>query len=445
MTMFCNYGHPFVPGVSSLDNFYARQHEDGEICREISRAAGADYGPWTNPEGRALFSRWGWPDALLGAVQNQAMPVEYVGRIAPVPAPRLTLDALNHPIAAWAELVYVNTTGDTKRLAQVWTPLVHYYSALQTYLRQGNGLYMTDWASMDNSPRNYDLRGGGTAIDTSSEMVLFARNLAEIGSILGKSAESARFGREADELASLINAKMWDPHGRFYFDLTLGGQRSPIRTVAAYWTLLAGVASKQQAAALAAELKNPETFGRHNLVPTLAANQPGYDPSGGYWRGAVWSPIEAMIVEGLEKYGHSDLARTIALNHLNLVAGVCEKTGTIWENYAPDTLSAGAPARQDFVGWSGLAPITFLIEYGIGLKPDAMHNRLVWTVPEGTHSGCDSFRFNNHVVSLHARKSGAHGQRLSISSDGRFQLVVRHGKFVKTLSVKAGRNEFLAP
>ena len=40
MTMFCNYGHPYVPGICSLDNFYCRQFEDGEICREIDRASG---------------------------------------------------------------------------------------------------------------------------------------------------------------------------------------------------------------------------------------------------------------------------------------------------------------------------------------------------------------------------------------------------------------------
>ena len=42
------------------------------------------------------------------------------------------------------------------------------------------------------------------------------------------------------------------------------------------------------AAALAAELRNPRTFGRHHPVPTLAADEKGYDPAGGYWRGAVW-------------------------------------------------------------------------------------------------------------------------------------------------------------
>ena len=50
MTMFCNYGHPLVPGIGSLDNFYAKQYEDGEICREIDRATGQDFAPWRNVE-----------------------------------------------------------------------------------------------------------------------------------------------------------------------------------------------------------------------------------------------------------------------------------------------------------------------------------------------------------------------------------------------------------
>jgi hypothetical protein len=26
LTMFCDYGHPLVPGIGSLDNFYAKQY-----------------------------------------------------------------------------------------------------------------------------------------------------------------------------------------------------------------------------------------------------------------------------------------------------------------------------------------------------------------------------------------------------------------------------------
>jgi len=60
MTMFCNVAHPLVPGIVSLDNFYSKQHQDGEICREICRATGADCDFWVNHEHKPLFSRWGW-------------------------------------------------------------------------------------------------------------------------------------------------------------------------------------------------------------------------------------------------------------------------------------------------------------------------------------------------------------------------------------------------
>ena len=41
MMMFARYGYRFFPFQRTLDNFYAKQHQDGFICREI-RADGSD-------------------------------------------------------------------------------------------------------------------------------------------------------------------------------------------------------------------------------------------------------------------------------------------------------------------------------------------------------------------------------------------------------------------
>ncbi len=440
MTMFCNYGHPLVPGIGSLDNFYAKQHEDGEICREIDRQTGRDFTEWVNREGKPLFSRWGW-----AGVRND--PVVYRGMAAPEPVPNLTLDALDHPIFAWAELESYRVTGDRERLGLVYEPLFRYYRACQKYLRQGNGLYMTDWASMDNSPRNAFLKGGGCAVDTSCQMVLFARNLATIAGLLGKSEAAQDFSREADELSRKINELMWDPERRFYFDLTLEGKRAPVKTIAAFWTLAAGVASSAQAEHLVAELESPQTFKRLHRVPTLAADQAGYDPAGGYWRGAVWPPTTTMVIRGLERYGHHNLAREIALNHLSVMGQVFQKTGTIWENYAPDAAQPGRPAKGDFVGWSGLGPILYLLEYAVGLKPDAAANTLVWDVTSSGVIGCERFRFNGHVVSLKAEPIAGEVRHLAVSvaSDGAFKLQVRYGGKTKTCDVKPGSNTFTLP
>ncbi len=439
MTMFCNYAHPLVPGIGTLDNFYAKQHPDGEICREIVRKTGVDFSQWVNSENRPLFSRWGKGPSTPFVPYD----VVYKGRPAPQQNPRLTLDALNHPILAWAELESYRMTGDAARLARVWEPLVHYYAALQEYLLQGNGLYITDWASMDNSTRNAYLDRGGTGIDISAEMVLFARQLSEIAGMQGKTAEAGRYAAEADRLAGLINQAMWDPARRFYFDLTMDGKRAPVKTIAAFWTLLAKVATTQQAEALAAELDNPKTFKRLHRVPTLAADELGFDPAGGYWKGSVWAPTDTMVMRGLEKYGYHALAREIALNHLKMAAEVFAKTRTIWENYAPDAAVPGKPARGDFAGWSAIGPILYLMEYAIGLRADAPRNALVWNLTPGIQHGCERFRFNGHVASLVAKPlgGGPGAFQVSVESDGPFTLSLASGETKRELAVKAGRNE----
>lgn len=445
MTMFCNVASPLVPGIGSLDNFYAKQHPTGEICREIQRKSGLDFSYWVNSGDTTLLTRWGWD--FPPARQRQ---VRYVGRTAPKPNPRLTLDALNHPILAWAELESYAVTGDSARLRRVWEPLLHYYQAFRKYLLQGNGLYITDWASMDNSPRNADLLDGGTGVDISSEMVLFARHLSTIARILGKNSESRSFAREADDLSKRINRLMWNPKQGFYFDLKIDGSPSTVKTVAAYWTLLARVASPAQARLLVDHLKNPRTFGRLHPVPTCAADEPGYLPTGGYWRGAVWAPTNTMAIRGLENYGYNDLARSIALKHLQIMAKVFEQTGTIWENYAPDSENPGrntdsSLVHKDFVGWSGIGPILYLLEYGVGLKPDAPANRLTWRIHSTQRVGCERYRFNGHVASLVAEPSGSREVKISVESDGPFTLVAEHHGVRRQYAIKRGSNRFAIP
>ncbi|GHV30534.1 glycoside hydrolase [Bacteroidia bacterium] len=438
ITMFTNYAHPMVSGIAGLDNFYCKQYTDGEICREINRTTGKDYKAWVNSENTTIFSRWGY---FFGQKTERAT-VEYIGRPIPSPNPHNTLDAMNHPILAWAEWESYKITGDRERLKIVLEPLVKYYEALQKYIRQGNGLYMTDWASMDNSQRNGWLVGGGTGIDISSEMALFARNLSDIAGVLGKKDLAKQYAREADELSAIINKKMWNARDGFYFDLNLNEEQSSIKTIAGFWPLIGGVASAQQAQALAAQLQNPKTFGRKYPVPTLSADQNAYKSSGDYWNGAVWAPTNTMVIRGLEKYGYDSLASTIALKHLEQVAGVFKQTNTIWENYMPDSLSYGLhlnskPVGKDFVGWSGIGPVMYFLEYGIGLKPDAVQNQLTWTVRSQQPTGCRNYRFNGHTVSLIARTEG-NNTVIEVDSDGSFTLNIKKGERILKKKIRKG-------
>ena len=199
--------------------------------------------------------------------------------------------------------------------------------------------------------------------------------------------------------------------------------------------------SKAQAESLAAELQNTNTFRRPHRVPTLAADQQRYDPRGGYWCGAVWVPTDTMVIRGLERYGHSPLARDIALNHLTCMGEVFTRTGTVWENYAPDALAPGKPAKGDFVGWTGIGPIVYLLEFAIGLTPDALSNTLTWKLASSSQCGCERYRFNGHVADLLAAPNGTRWN-LRVHSDGEFRLKLAIGGREENRQVKKGDNMF---
>ncbi len=423
---FCDLAHDLVPGIRACDNFYAAQHEDGEICREID-FSGEDVEAWVNFERRPLFSR------RTGRAAD-------LGRTAPDPPPDLTLDGLCHPLAAWAELESYRQTGDSARVATVWPALVRQYEALQTHLRHRSGLYVADWASMDNSPRNVRL---GCGVDASCEMVLFAQSLAELGPVAARMAEAegrfpeglaarrraTRLAEEAEALAMVVRERMWDDATGFFYDLRLDGSRSDIATAAAFWALAAGVATPVQADRLCTLLSDPDTFGRPCGVPSLSAAAPGYDGRGGYFRGAVWPPLMLMVTRGLCRYGQHGLARELAMRHVEAVAAVAAETGTFYENYAPDSAAPGRPARADFVGWGAVGPVTLLLELGIGLRANAALDELQWTLATTEECGCQRYFFRGTRVNLHARARASllEPVQLQVETERPIRLVVRTG------------------
>ena len=129
-----------------------------------------------------------------------------------------------------------------------------------------------------------------------------------------------------------------------------------------------------------AHLENEKEFNRPHRVPTVSADDPHYNEYGGYWNGAVWAPTNYMVLKGLEKNGYYKLAYDIGLNHLENVTKVFEKTGTVWENYSPEHIREGNPAKADFVGWTGLVPIAVLFEYVLGIRGDAPNGRIFWNI-----------------------------------------------------------------
>jgi hypothetical protein len=337
----------------------------------------------------------------------------------------------------------------------VFEPLVRFYRAWQQHLRHASGLYLSDWASMENSPRNAQMAFG---VDTNAEMVLAARCLAELAPLAAREAENqgrrqeglarrrtgTELAAEADRLAALIRERMWDGASGFFYDLRPDGTRLAVPTAAAFWTLLAGVAAPEQAERLGAWLRDPATFARPHRIPALAATAQGYDPRGGHFRGGVFPPLVLMVVRGLGRYGLDALAHEVAMSHVDAVARVCAETGTFWESYSAEGAAPGRPARRDFVGWSAVGPILLLLEQGVGLRANAPLRELHWTVRTAGACGCERYWFAGGRVDVRAeaRERLEDPLRVTVTADKPLTLIVRTGDRKRSARI-VGRQELV--
>ena len=77
-----------------------------------------------------------------------------------------------------------------------------------------------------------------------------------------------------------------------------------------------------------------------------------------------------------------------------------QNDGTLYENYMPEKASKGAPAKKDFVGWSGLFPISILFEYVFGIRPNAREEKIVWDVRLLEEHGIRNYPLGNLSVDL---------------------------------------------
>ena len=352
IVMFGKYGARAFDFQATLDNFYARQHPDGFICREICESEGGDQFFRHDPSSTG-------PNVL-----------------------------------PWAEWTYYENFGDVDRIRKVFPPLLAYHRWLREHRTWRDGTYWTTgWGcGMDNSPslpRGVDpefSHGHMVWIDACSQAILSGRILAKMARLIGREDEVRDVAEESDMLAKFVNENMWDEKTGFYYDLRRDGF-SGVKTLASYWTLISGIVPEERIASFAAHLFNENEFMRPHAPATLSADDPDFCPLGGYWRGAVWAPTAYMVLWGLDSVGMHDEARRIALNHHAAVAAVFRDTGTFFENYAPDKIARGDKGFSDFVGWSGLPPIAVFLEYVIGIMPDGKNRRIVWRVGDTRRHG----------------------------------------------------------
>ena len=104
------------------------------------------------------------------------------------------------------------------------------------------------------------------------------------------------------------------------------------------------------------------------------------------------------------------------------------KDGTLWENYAPEFVSRGNSSRPNFVGWTGLAPISVFFEYVMGIRGDVPNNRIEWHVNCLEKHGIENYPFgNDNTLTLicEARENEADEPQISVTATAPVDILIR--------------------
>ena len=154
---------------------------------------------------------------------------------------------------------------------------------------------------------------------------------------------------------------------------------------------------------MAALLEDEKEFKTPHRIPTLTQNHPEFVPDGRYWRGGVWASTNYMALSGLSKYGFGRLAHQIGKEHLQAVTDLYKQEHTLFECYAPLTLAPsttakGNPVRRDFVGWTGLSPISVLFEFVFGIRANVPENKITWDLRLTECHGIENYPFGKDGI-----------------------------------------------
>ncbi|GAA1965795.1 MGH1-like glycoside hydrolase domain-containing protein [Catenulispora subtropica] len=292
------------------------------------------------------------------------------------------------PLAAWAVWEIYQRNGDVGFLHEMYPKLVAYHDwwyrnrdhdhdGLAEYGSTIDPSNAADedkrqaaaWESgMDNAPRFDAALGAGVvtntdaagtpvgysltqeSVDLNSYLAAESSILAQMADRLGHPADAARFRASATATTTAVQQKMYDPATGWFYDTSLSTGR-PLsdrgRGIEGAIPLWAGVATKDQAAAVRSKLVAPTEFNTRMPFPTVAASSPYYQPTG-YWRGAVWMDQAYFALEGLKRYGYTADAKDLT-DKLHANAAGMLGDGPLMENYNP---TDGAAMNSRGFSWS---------------------------------------------------------------------------------------------
>ncbi|MCQ2582610.1 MAG: hypothetical protein MJ160_01770 [Treponema sp.] len=361
-------------------------------------------------------------------------------------------EGIGLPLFAWAEFNLYHKSANKRRIKEIMPFLQKYMTWLDTNFKQENGLYAvpTSVSTMENSPR----KGAFYPVDFNACMAINANYMSALGDILNDKDLSFQYRRMYFSIKTRINSLMWDNDTNFYYDLDKNGERLSTKTIAAYWTMLAEIPNADKADCLVNHLNDPNSFGTEHPFPTLSADDPNFSEDGNGYCGSVLPAFNFMVIKGLEKYGHYEVARECAIRHLyfvleGLMPNENKEPGDLWEAYLPNKEGkASMKGNRDFpkkrhLMTAGLSTIALMIENVIGLSISLPRKTVDWIIPNLEIMGIENLSLKRNLITILSNKS-SRGWEIQMESEKLYYFTINIiDQKKKTLPIPSGKCSML--
>ena len=286
------------------------------------------------------------PDAVYDAGVVASIDHPFIGEVT------------KPPILAWTALKLHEMDPDESFLQEIYVPLVRLHAWWFTMNDDdGDGLaqYNHPYSSgLDNSPL-WDEGMPVESPDLNTYLCVQMGSLAMIAEKLGMQAEGAMWRRRAAAIVQRMIRDLWDVDAGLFWAVH---DEEPIRIVTPFnlypiWTGQLPVEIRDK---LIAHLKNPDEFWGPFVIPTVARNDPNYDPDT-MWRGPVWANVNYFFIEALEQIQEYELANELRSRTLDLIMS----HSNIYEYYNAETGDVPSKAAEIF-GWTASVFIDLAIK-----------------------------------------------------------------------------------
>lgn len=286
------------------------------------------------------------PDAIHdeGAVTHLDYPVD--------------ADVTKPPLLAWAAYKLYEQDGDREFLDEIYEPIVRsnnwWFEKNDT---DGNGLceYQHPFSSgLDDSPL-WDEGMPVESPDLNTYLFLQQEALSKIAHVIGNDEDAEMWRGRAESLARRMIDLAWDAESGFFW-ATRNGSRVNVRTPFNLFPLITGQMPPEISERLVAHLTDERQFWSRFPVPTVAMDDPKYNPNQ-MWRGPTWVNVNYLLIEGLQRSGYPDLARELRQRTLDLIC--CRDD--IYEYYHPMS-GENPPNAASMFGWSSAVFIDLAIQ-----------------------------------------------------------------------------------